>query len=108
MIRAAERTAVRAQAWLAIGLHLAGWIAVNMLIALGIFVVLAFTLGNFSLEGMLHQLGNLARRYGGAAADRREEFSRLMLFAALALAGAVCVFRRSAISRPIKEELHNG
>lgn len=108
MNRAGELTTRRGQTWLAIGLHVAGWIAVNALVALGIFVVLAFTLGNFSLEGMLHQLGNLASRYEGAAADRREEFASLMLLAALGLAAAVCVFRRSAISRPIKEELHNG
>lgn len=102
------RAAVRAQAWLAIGLHLAGWIAVNTLIAFGIFVVLAFTLGNFSLEGMLHQLGNLATRYGGAAADRREEFNSIILLLDVGIVCLVSFFRRGAISRSIKEELHNG
>lgn len=82
-----------------VGFRLAGWTAVSLLAATGLFVVVFAALGNFTLEGFFLQLANLSNRYGSADAGRRAAFGDdLLLVGAIAFA-ATMVCRRASFSQ---------
>src|SRR3546814_14002573 len=55
---------------IAFGLHLSRFLLSTMLLSWGVFALGFLLLGGGSLDGMMHQLDNLARRYVEADAAR--------------------------------------
>lgn len=91
-------------------LHLAGFAVTTLLIVWGLFFLFFLAIGGLSIDGMMHQLDNLAGRYVAADPERVAAFKRVLLAAHLLLAGAVIVFRRHAIlpSRDLKRSMPHG
>lgn len=88
-----------AQGRLAQALPVAGWFAATTLAGIGAVALLPFLVGGMSIEGMMHQLANLATRYVAADLARRFQFD-LVLLAALAIAFVLSAyFRFGALSR---------
>jgi ABC-type glucose/galactose transport system permease subunit len=87
----------RAQALLFCGLHFTGFLATTMLITWGLFVLFFLAIGAFSIDGMMHQLNNIAGRYVAADADRIASFKVLIVAAHAVLSAAVIFFRRNAM-----------
>src|SRR3546814_11830490 len=70
---------------IAFGLHLSRFLLSTMLLSWGVFALGFLLLGGGSLDGMMHQLDNLARRYVEADAARVQSFRDLFLAAHLAV-----------------------
>lgn len=87
----------RARAALYCGLHFTGFLATTMLITWGLFVLFFLAIGAFSIDGMMHQLNNLAGRYVTADADRIASFKVLIISAHTILSTGVIFFRRNAM-----------
>lgn len=87
----------RAQAALYWGLHFAGFLATTMLITWGLFVLFFLAIGAFSIDGMMHQLNNLAGRYVAADPDRIASFKLEIVAAHTILSSGVIFFRRNAM-----------
>src|SRR3546814_18015329 len=66
---------------IAFGLHLSRFLLSTMLLSWGVFALGFLLLGGGSLDGMMHQPDNLARRYVEAAAARVQYFPDLFLSA---------------------------
>src|SRR3546814_15006806 len=66
---------------IAFGLHLSRFLLSTMLLSWGVFALGFLLLGGGSLDGMMHQLDNLARRYVEAGAARVQSFRDLLLAA---------------------------
>jgi len=81
-------------------LHAAGFIATTLLITWGLFVLFFLAIGGFSLDGMMHQLDNLASRYVMADAARVDGFKYVVGVAHMLLAIAVIFFRRHSLLPP--------
>lgn len=95
------------QAFLAAALRLAGWILINILVALGAVGLVAFTIGSFSIPGMMHHLANLTSRYIVAGADRQHQFDIILLWS---VSGAFCAsgfFRRHSLMQVFFKESAN-
>jgi hypothetical protein len=78
-------------------LHFAGFLATAMLITWGLFVLFFLAIGTFSIDGMMHQLHNLAARYVAADADRIASFKVAIVVAHTILSAGVIFFRRNSI-----------
>ncbi|WP_449470017.1 hypothetical protein [Sphingobium chungangianum] len=87
----------RVQAALYWGLHFIGFLATTMLITWGLFVLFFLAIGSFSIDGMMHQLNNLASRYVAADADRVTSFKLQIVAAHTIISSAVIFFRRKAM-----------
>lgn len=88
-------------------LRLWGWLAVNALVAFGVVGLVAFTIGSFSIPGMMHHLANLASRYIVAGADRQHQFDMILLWS---VSGAFCAsgfFRRHSLMQVFFKESAN-
>jgi ABC-type glucose/galactose transport system permease subunit len=79
------------------GLHFTGFLGTTMLITWGLFVLFFLAIGSFSIDGMMHQLNNLAARYVAADADRVTSFKFLIIAAHTILSAGVIFFRRNAM-----------
>lgn len=91
-------------------LHMAGFLANTLLITWGLFVLFFLAIGGLSLDGMMHQLNNMASRYVTADAARIASFKHVLIFAHMLLSVAVILFRRHSIlpSRDPKRSKANG
>ncbi|MEO0031277.1 MAG: hypothetical protein RIS94_1035 [Pseudomonadota bacterium] len=94
----------RAGRWAANGLRLAGWLAVNALVALGLIAGFAWALGAFTLHGTLLQLANLAVRFEAATPQRQAGFSHLLLAAWATGFAAAGFFRRASLLAALERE----
>ncbi|MGE4404360.1 hypothetical protein [Pseudomonas sp.] len=95
------------QILLAMSLRLSGWLAVNLLVSFGVVGLVAFTIGSFSIAGMMHHLANLASRYIVAGADRQHQFDMILLWS---VSGAFCAsgfFRRHSLMQVFFKESVN-
>lgn len=82
---------------IAFGLHLSRFLLSTMLLSWGVFALGFLLLGGASLDGMMHQLDNLARRYVEADAVRVQSFRDLFLAAHLAVTILLIILRRDRI-----------
>jgi len=91
-------------------LHMAGFLASTLLMTWGLFVLFFLAIGGLSVDGMMHQLNNMASRYVAADAARIASFKHVLIVAHLALSAAVIFFRRRSIlpSRDPKRSKANG
>jgi hypothetical protein len=97
------QTAVRhSQFSAAAALRLTGWVAVTLLVALGLVALAVLALGNFTLPGTMLQLDNLASRYVAANAARQAQFNGLLLTAFAGFAVGTAFFRRFSLMRILK------
>jgi len=92
------------QGVLATVLRLIGWLVVNALVSLGAPLVLAFTIAGFSVNGTMHQLGNLAGRYLAAGPERQGQFDVILVWITLGCFAGVGFFRRHSLKRLIFQE----
>lgn len=91
---------------IAFGLHLSRFLLSTMLLSWGVFALGFLLLGGGSLDGMMHQLNNLARRYVEADAARVQSFRDLFLAAHLAVTILLIVLRRDRIvPAPLPESI---
>lgn len=81
-------------------LHLLGFAGSTLLLTWGLFALFFVALGGFSLDGLMHQLDNLASRYVTAAPDRIASFKTMFAAAHLFIAAALIVLRREKILPP--------
>ncbi|MBA3895671.1 MAG: hypothetical protein H0X36_00715 [Sphingomonadaceae bacterium] len=87
-----------------VGFRLLGWSAVTLLATAGLFVLVFFALGNFTLEGFFLQVANLADRYGVADPTRRVAFQDdLRLVSGIALS-ATMFLRRASLGQVFSSE----
>jgi hypothetical protein len=84
------------QAGAAAGLRLTGWLAVNVLTAMGLVALVAVAIGNFTFAGTMAQLANLSGRYVAADAARQGQFNLILASAAVLAFVATSYFRRHA------------
>jgi hypothetical protein len=82
---------------IAFSLHLSRFLLSTMLLSWGVFGLAFLLLGGGSLDGMMHQLNNLARRYVEADAARVQSFRDIFLAAHLAVTILLIVLRRDRI-----------
>src|SRR3546814_21072325 len=82
------------RAAIAFVLHLSRFLLSTMLLSWGVFALGFLLLGGGSLDGMMHQLDNLARRYVEAAAARVQAFRDLFLAEHLAVPIPLYTLRR--------------
>ena len=75
-------------------LHLVGFLASTLLITWGLFVLFFLGVSGMSLDGLMHQLANLAGRYVAADGERVAAFKQVVLSTHLLLTAAVIFFRR--------------
>jgi Zn-dependent protease len=78
-------------------LHLTGFLATTLLLTWGLFALFFLALGGFSLDGLMHQLDNLASRYVAASSERIAAFRHVFAVAHLILATGLIVLRRHCI-----------
>ena len=79
------------------GLHFAGFVAGTLLMTWGVFALFFLVIGGFSLDGMMHHLGNMTSRYLAADADRVMQFKLIVGVTHMVIVGAIMFFRRHAI-----------
>lgn len=91
-------------------LHMAGFLATTLLITWGLFVLFFLAIGGLSLDGMMHQLNNMASRYVAADAGRIASFKHVLFVAHTLLSAAVIFFRRRSIlpARDPRRSTSNG
>lgn len=91
-------------------LHMAGFLATTLLITWGLFVLFFLAIGDLSVDGMMHQLNNMASRYVTAGAARIASFKHVLIVAHTLLSAAVMFFRRNSIlpARDPKRSMRNG
>ena len=89
-----------------LALHLVWFAGTTLLLTWGLFVLLFLAIGGFSLDGLMHQLSNLASRYVRADPGRARSFAHIVLAAHILLSGAIVFFRRHSIL-PSKRSAHN-
>ena len=91
---------------IAFGLHLSRFLLSTMLLSWGVFALGFLLLGGGSLDGMMHQLNNLARRYVEADPARVQSFRDLFLAVHLAVTILLIVLRRDRIvPAPLPERI---
>jgi hypothetical protein len=94
------RHRIDARAGLFCLLHLTGLAATTLLITWGLFAALFLALGGFSLDGLMHHLGNLTTRYLSADAARRASFREIVAVGHILIFAGVLLCRRHAILPP--------
>ena len=78
----------------AAALRLTGWLCVTLLASFGVIALMGFAIGNFTVDGTMLQMDNLASRYVDADGARQGQFQHYLLVVwAIALA-AIGFFRR--------------
>lgn len=82
---------------IAFGLHLSRFLLSTMLLSWGVFALGFLLLGGGSLDGMMHQLDNIARRYVEADAARVQSFRDIFFTAHLAVTILLIILRRDRI-----------
>lgn len=82
---------------LVFGLHFSRFLLSTMLLSWGVFALAFLLLGGGSLDGLMHQLNNLARRYVEADAARVQSFRDIFLAAHFAVTILLIVLRRDRI-----------
>lgn len=75
-------------------LHLAGFSGGILLMSWGMFVLFFLAIGGFSIEGLMHQLGNLTARYLAAGPDRAASFHHQLLAAHALITLTILFLRR--------------
>ncbi|WP_257551744.1 hypothetical protein [Sphingopyxis sp. DBS4] len=85
-------------------LHLLGFTGSTLLLTWGVFTLFFLALGGFSLDGLMHQLNNLASRYVAASPDRIASFKTIFIVAHLVVATGLIVLRREKIVPAILPE----
>jgi len=90
--RTAMAERMRAGAYL--GLHFAGFVASTLLISWGVFVLFFLVIGDFSFDGLMHQLNNIAGRYVAASPARVATFTTTFAIAHLIITIGIVVLRR--------------
>ncbi|WP_176599143.1 hypothetical protein [Sphingobium sp. 15-1] len=78
-------------------LRLTGFCAGVLLMSWGMFVLFFLAIGGFSIEGLMHQLGNLTSRYLAAGPDRAASFHHQLLAAHAFFTLSILFFRRHHI-----------
>lgn len=91
------------QGGLAVSLRLLGWVAVNVLCALGCLLIVFLAIGGFTLGGTMHQLANLSTRYVAADVGRQSEFHTILLVGGALFFCATAFFRRASLARALVE-----
>jgi len=90
-----------------LALHLCWFLGTTLLLSWGLFVLFFVAIGGFSLDGLMHQLNNLASRYVVADAQRASSFAHMVLAAHVLLSAAIIFLRRHSIL-PSKRSAHHG
>ena len=85
------------------GFHLARFIASTMLMSWGVIAFALLLLGNGSLDGLMHQLHNLARRYVEAEPQRVQSFRDAFAGLHLGVSLLLIVLRRDRIVPALSE-----
>lgn len=80
---------------------LLGWLALNLLSALGVVALAAFAIGDFTLAGTMLQLSNLTNRFVAADAPRQAQFGHLAAWALLIVFSGLGLLRRRGAIRAI-------
>lgn len=78
-------------------LHLFGFALSCLLITWGLVLLFFLAIGGFSIDGMMHQLSNLAGRYVAADSARIASFKHIIFGAQMLLTAVVIVLRRHLI-----------
>lgn len=94
----------RWQGFLVVGLRLAGWLAVNVLCALGCLTIVFLAIGSFTVSGTMLQLANLSTRYVAADLGRQSEFNTILLVGGTLFFCATAFFRRATLARALQEQ----
>ena len=82
---------------LAFGLHMTRFLSSTLLLSWGVFAAVFLFLGGVSLDGMMHQLNNIASRYVEADPERVQSFRDLFLAAHLTVSVLLIILRRDRI-----------
>lgn len=90
--------------WLAVGLRLVGWMAVNVLCSFGVLAIAAFAIGSFSLPGTMLQLSNLSNRFVAADPGRQGQFAGLVISALVLALCIIGFFRRGSAFAALRSE----
>lgn len=88
---------------IAFGFHLARFLASTILMSWGVMAFALLLLGNGSLDGLMHQLNNLARRYVEAEPQRVQSFRDAFAGVHLAVSILLIVLRRDRIVPDVSE-----
>ena len=78
-------------------LHVTGMVASTLLMSWGLLVLFFLMLGDFSFDGLMHQLHNLTSRYIDADRARAAAFFALFGLVQLFLVVCLLLFRRHSI-----------
>lgn len=92
---------------IAFGFHLARFVASTLLMSWGVMALVLLLLGNGSLDGMMHQLGNLARRYVEAEPQRVQSFRDAFAGVHLAVSILLILLRRDRIVPDMSERIND-
>lgn len=92
-------TSVRPQSWrwqvsAHVALHFAGFLVSTLLMSWGLFTLFFLALGNFSFDGLMHQLANLSSRYVAAGSERVASFKTVVVVAHLIVTTGLIILRR--------------
>lgn len=90
------------------GLHAVGFIATTLLMTWGLLALFFVAIGGFSIDGMMHHLGNLTSRYLAADATRVGQFKLIVGLVQMIIAGFIVFFRRHAILTPYTVRAEHG
>jgi len=80
-----------------LALHSVWFAGTTVLLTWGMFVLFFLAIGGFSLDGLMHQLNNLASRYVAADPSRATSFGHVLAVTHVLLTGAIVFFRRHSI-----------
>lgn len=78
-------------------LHVIGTITSTLLMSWGLLVLFFLMLGDFSFDGLMHQLHNLTSRYMAADRERATAFFALIAGVQLFLLACLLLLRRHSI-----------
>ena len=91
----------------AAALRLTGWLCVTLLASFGVIALMGFAIGNFTVDGTMLQMDNLASRYVDADGARQGQFQHYLLIVwAIALA-AIGFFRRGSLAQAVRDSEKN-
>ncbi|WP_150294379.1 hypothetical protein [Sphingobium estronivorans] len=80
-------------------LHLTGFAAGILLMSWGVFILFFLTIGGFSIDGLMHQLGNLTARYLVADPLRAARFQHQLLAVHALITLTILFLRRHRLLR---------
>lgn len=87
----------------AAALRLSGWLCVTLLASFGVIAFLAFAIGNFTVDGTMLQLDNLASRYIDADGSRQGQFQHYLLIVWAIALTVIGFFRRGSLAQAIRD-----